>query len=110
MRLCYASVESGPSREILIRQWVSEWYCFGMPILTLSTGNRLLSEHVQRAEYYSRGSLRSDALFNILLSGHDAETHEEDFLYIRTVNGAAHIRGSGAAKDATVLEKAGVRV
>jgi hypothetical protein len=84
-----------------------------MPILTLSTGNRVLSEHVQRAEYYPRGSLRSDPLFNILLSGQNSvlETHEDDFLYIRTENGGgARIRGRGAAKDASVLEQAGVYV
>ena len=83
-----------------------------MPILTLSTGNRLLSEQIQRAEYYPRGSLRSDALFTSLLSRHndELETHEEDFLHIQTVNGAAHIRGSGAEKDATILEGAGVYV
>jgi hypothetical protein len=83
-----------------------------MPMLTLSTGNRVLSEQIQRAEYYKRGSLRSDALFNSLLPEHEAapETHQEDFLYIQTINGAARIRGSGAAKDATALEQAGVKV
>jgi hypothetical protein len=83
-----------------------------MPKLTLSTGLRLLSEHVERVEYYPRGSLRSDDLLNVLLSGHDAApaTREQDFLYVRTVNGAAHVRGSGAAQDATTLEEAGVRV
>jgi hypothetical protein len=81
-------------------------------MLTLSTGNTVLSEQIQRAEYYKRGSLRSDALFNTLLPEHEAapETHQEDILYIRTINGAARIRGSGAAKDATALEQAGVTV
>jgi hypothetical protein len=110
--VCTASIQFWPSRKILVRKRVSERNCFAMPILTLSTGNRLLSERVQRAEYYPRDSLRSDALFNSLLSEYDAalETHEEDFLYIRTINGAAHIRGNGATKDATVLEQAGVYV
>jgi hypothetical protein len=83
-----------------------------MPMLTLSTGDRVLSEQIQRAEYFKRGSPRCDALFNTLLPEHEAapETHQEDFLYIRTMNGAARIRGSYAAKDATALEEAGVKV
>jgi hypothetical protein len=37
-------------------------------------------------------------------------THEQDFLYVRTVDGAARVRGMGAAQDAIALEEAGVRV
>jgi len=83
-----------------------------MPTLTLSTGLRLQSEHVQRAEYYPRGSVRSNGLLNALLSANNAvlPTFEQDFLYIRTANGPAHVRGSDAALDATTLEQAGVRV
>jgi hypothetical protein len=49
---------------------------------------------------------------NILLSGCDAvlTKNEQDFLYVRTVDGAARVRGKGAAQDATALEEAGVRV
>ena len=76
-----------------------------MPSLTLSTGLRLLSEHIERAEYHPCGPLRRIAFFD----GSNAR-HEQDFLYIRTVNGAEHVRGSGAAEDANTLEEAGVPV
>jgi hypothetical protein len=84
----------------------------GMPQLTLSTGRRLLSEHVKRAEYFPSGSLTIAAMLNLgpTRKNKAAATHEQDFLYIRTVNGATHVRGGGAAQDATALEEAGVRV
>jgi hypothetical protein len=76
-----------------------------MPVLILSTGIRLLSEQVRRAEYYPCGSLRSSA------SIHDASAHpEEDFLYVGTVNSATYVCGSAAAQDVTALEDVGVRV
>jgi hypothetical protein len=83
-----------------------------MPILTLSTGNKLVTEYVKRAEYYPSGSVRSGALVNTLLSGNNAAsaTHEEDFLYLLTLTGETHVRGRVAAKDATALEQAGVYV
>jgi hypothetical protein len=83
-----------------------------MPMLTLSTGVRLLSKHVLRAEYYASGSIRSDGLIDFLLSRNNAAlaTHQQDFLYVRTIDGAARVRGSGAAQDVIALEEAGVRV
>jgi hypothetical protein len=85
---------------------------FTVPAVTLSTGLKLLPEHVQMAAYYPSGSLRSSALLNGLMAGHVgvSATHEQDFLYVRTIDGAARVRGTGAAQDATVLEEAGVRV
>jgi hypothetical protein len=83
-----------------------------MPVLTLSAGFSLLSEHVEWAEYYPSGSLRSSALLNGVMAGHvgAAARHEQDLLYIRTANGAEHVRGSDATEDIIVLEKAGVQV
>jgi hypothetical protein len=85
---------------------------FLMSAVTLSTGFRLLPEHVQMAAYYPSGSLRSSALLNGLMAGHVglSATHEQDFLYVRTVEGAARVRGMGAAQGAIALEEAGVRV
>src|SRR5690348_1436709 len=78
---------------------------FLMPLLIVSTGIRLLSEQVRRAEYYPRGSLRSRA------SIHDESAHpEQDFLYVGTVNSATYVCGSAAAQDVTALEDVGVRV
>jgi hypothetical protein len=83
-----------------------------MSAVTLSTGFTLSPEDVQMAAYYPRGSIRSEGLANMLLSGNDADLarHEKDLLYVRTIDGAAHVRGSGAAQDATALEEAGVRL
>jgi hypothetical protein len=83
-----------------------------VPALTLSTGVRLLSEDVQQAAYYPRGSLRVTALLYALSAGRygAAETHEENLLYIGTINGKLHVRGSDAEQDATALEEAGVKV
>jgi hypothetical protein len=85
---------------------------FLVPAVTLSTGFRLLPEHVQMAAYYPSGSLRSSALLNGLMAGHVgvSATHEQDFLYVRTLDGAARVRGTSAAQDAIALEEAGVRV
>jgi hypothetical protein len=85
---------------------------FRMPAVTLSTGLSLLSEHVQMAAYQPRGSIRVEGLVNMLLSGPDAvlTRNEQDFLYVRTKDGAVRVRGSGAAEDATALEEAGVYV
>jgi hypothetical protein len=46
------------------------------------------------------------------MAGHvgAAARHEQDLLYIRTANGAEHVRGSDATQDIIVLEKAGVQV
>jgi hypothetical protein len=83
-----------------------------VPAVTLSTGLRLLPEHVQMAAYYPSGSLRSSALLHSLMAGHVglSATHEQDFLYVRTVDGAARVRGTSAAQDAAALEEAGVHV
>ena len=76
-----------------------------MPVLRLSTGIRLLSEQVKRAEYYPRGSLRSRAFI------HDASAHpEQDFLYVGTVNSATYVCGGAAVQDVIALEDVGVRV
>jgi hypothetical protein len=85
---------------------------FIMPRVTLSTGVMVQSEHVQRAAYYPRGSLRGDALIYALSAGRNGalETHEQDFLYLDTINGVVYVRGRDAAQDATALEEAGVRV
>jgi hypothetical protein len=85
---------------------------FVISLIALSTGTTLQSEHVQQAEYYSRGSLPSNALLYALSARRKAELeiHEQSFLYIRTIEGSVHVRGKGAAGDATALEEAGVRV
>jgi hypothetical protein len=70
------------------------------------------TELFYHADAHAQYGLRSDAIFNSLLPEHEAvpETHQEDLLYIRTMDGAARICGSGAAKDAIALEQAGVKV
>jgi hypothetical protein len=76
-----------------------------VPLLVLSTGIRLVSEQVRRAEYYPCGSLRSSAPI------HDASAQpEQDFLYVGTVNSATYVCGGAAAQDVTALEDVGVRV
>jgi hypothetical protein len=74
-----------------------------MPALTLTTGVSLISEDVEWGAYYPCGSLRSRALID-----RGSARHAQDFLYIRTANGPEHVRGNGAAQDATALEEAGV--
>ena len=69
-----------------------------MSSIILSTGTSVQSEKVRQAEYYPRGSLRSDAYLNGLLI-----RHEKDFLFIRLTDGVAHVRGSAAAKQDTRL-------
>ena len=83
-----------------------------MPAVTLTTGVRLLSEDVQQAAYYPRGSLRLDTLIYAMSAGRyrAPETQEENFLYIGTINGRVHVRGSDAEQDAIALEQAGVKV
>jgi hypothetical protein len=83
-----------------------------MPRVTLSAGFSLLSEHVEWAEYYPSGSLRSSALLNGVMAGHLGASvrNEQDLLYIRTANGAEHVRRSDATQDIIVLENAGVQV
>jgi hypothetical protein len=76
-----------------------------MPLIVLSSGASVDSEKVRQAEYYPRGSLRSDAYLNGLLI-----RHEKDFLVIRLTDGVAHVRGGDAAKDALALERAGIKV
>jgi hypothetical protein len=83
-----------------------------VPVVTLTTGVRLLSEQVQQAVYYPRGSLQVNALIRAM-SGERygaPETHEHNFLCIRTINGRVHVRGSDAEQDAIALEVAGVYV
>jgi hypothetical protein len=83
-----------------------------MPGVRLSTGVRLLSEHVQQAAYYPRGSLRVDGLIHKMSAGRygAAEIHDQNFLCVRTINGSVHARGSEAGEDATALEQAGIKV
>jgi hypothetical protein len=83
-----------------------------MPVLTLSMGIRLLSQHVQRVEYHPCGSFRNSALLNGLMAGHVGVSarHEQHFLCICTTFGRVHVRGNHAAQDVTVLEQAGVQV
>ncbi|MGI9070169.1 MAG: hypothetical protein ACR2JB_02280 [Bryobacteraceae bacterium] len=109
---CYAPTEFRDTKKILFRKQAVETNSLPMPMLTLSTGVRLLSEHVLRAEYYPCGSVRSDGLIDFLLSRNNAALarQEQDLLYVRTIDGAARVRGSGAAQDATALEEAGVPV
>jgi hypothetical protein len=47
-----------------------------------------------------------------LPSGTDAvlRKNEQDFLYVRTIDGAVRVRGRDAAQNATALQEAGVRV
>jgi hypothetical protein len=83
-----------------------------VPLLKLSTGIRLLTQHIQRAEYYPSVSVGSSALLNGVMAGHvgASATHEQNFLCIRTGFGNVRVRGINAAQDATVLEEAGVQV
>jgi hypothetical protein len=76
-----------------------------MPTLTLSTGDTLQTEGIRGAEFYPCGSLLNKASVNAIWV-----QREQDFLYIRTAKGSTHVRGSGAAQDATALEQAGIRV
>ena len=76
-----------------------------MPVLTLTTGIRLLSEQVNRAEFYPRGSLRGRTWSDGSLTRPD-----QDFLYIGTINAATYVCGIGAAHDVVALERVGVRV
>jgi hypothetical protein len=76
-----------------------------MPALTLSTGVTFRTEGIRGAEYYPCGSLLNEASVSAVWV-----QREQDFLYIRTSSGSVHVRGSGAAQDATALEEAGVRV
>jgi hypothetical protein len=46
--------------------------------------------------------------FQVITEG--SARHEQDFLYIRTANGAEHLRRSDATQDIIVLEKAGIQV
>ena len=76
-----------------------------MSVVKLRTGLKLLVEHIGRADFFARGSARNHAA----VSGRPAR-YEEDFLYIRTVNGATYVRGGDAAQDANALESAGICV
>jgi hypothetical protein len=83
-----------------------------MQTLTLSTGLSLLSENIQRVEFYPRGSFRVNALIYAISAGRNGalEVNEQDFLCIHTTDGKIHVRGSGAAQDVTALEEAGIWV
>ena len=76
-----------------------------MPALTLSTGVTFRTEGIRGAEYYPCGALLKKASVSAVWV-----QREQDFLYIRTSSGSVHVRGNGAARDATALEEAGVRV
>jgi hypothetical protein len=104
------ATEFRDTKKILIRSQAVETNCFAMPMLTLSTGVRLFSEHVLRAEYYPCGSVLSDELIDFLLSRNNTALprQKQDFLYVRTIEGATRVRGNGAAQDATALEEAGI--
>lgn len=83
-----------------------------MSAVKLSTGQMLLSDDVQMAAYYPRGSVRSDGLVNLLVSGDDAAVtkHERDLLYVRTIHTGLRVLGKNAALDANALEEAGIPV
>jgi hypothetical protein len=72
---------------------------------TLSTGQMLLSEDIQRVEFYPSGSFP----YHVLINGVSASP-EEDFLYIHSTNGPSSVRGTDGSQDVTALEQAGVRV
>ena len=76
-----------------------------MATLKLSTGIEIQSQHIQQVEYYPSGSLWISTVVNGL-----TESHDRDFLYIRTTMGTTRIMGRGAAQDADAIERAGVRV
>ena len=76
-----------------------------MPQVILSNGVTVQSENIRHAEFYPRGSLRSDGFISGLLIH-----HTQDFLFIRLSDGNTHIRGNGAGEDANALERAGVRM
>jgi len=101
----YAPTEFLRSRKILLRKWASERNCFAMPAVKLTTGVTLITEDVKWGVYYPCGSIRSGAHLD-----RGSARHAHDFLYIRTANGPAHVRGTGASQDATALEQAGVCV
>jgi hypothetical protein len=71
----------------------------------LSAGGLLSLETIVGAEYYPKGSLRSDAL----LRG-SGERHEADLLFVNVRKRPLRITGEDAGRDADVLEAAGVRV
>ncbi len=110
--LCYASIEFRSAAQILLKNPDVRDELFSMPTFILSTGVTLQSEHVQRAAYYPRGSRRSDALIYAMSAGRTGSlrAHEQNFLYVCTINGAVHVCGRDAAKDAIALEEAGVQV
>src|SRR5689334_8745882 len=110
-RLC-AFIESQCRIKFLRRIRSRQINSVVMPAVTLSTGVRLLCEDVQQAAYYPRGSLRVDALIHRMSAGRYGapETHEQNFLCIRTINGSVYVRGSEAGEDATALEQAGIKV
>jgi hypothetical protein len=76
-----------------------------MPVLILSTGIRLLSEQVKRAEFYL---CRSKAPSMEVLLRSDGPN--QDLLYIGTINSATYVCGNGAADDVAALERVGVHV
>jgi hypothetical protein len=76
-----------------------------MAQLVLSNGVTVQSENIRHAEYYPQGSLRTDSFLNGLLI-----RREQHFLFIRLLDGNAHVKGTGAAQDAAALERVGVNV
>jgi hypothetical protein len=76
-----------------------------MPAVQLSTGIVIRSENVEKAEYYPKNAL--DA-YGCQFGG--PEMRDCPFLFIQTRDGAERIQGESAARDATALEQAGVRV
>ena len=73
--------------------------------LHLSVGGILCTPEIVGAEYYPKGSLRSDALLN-----GGGERHEVDFLFVNVKDQPLRISGEEARRDADILEAAGVRV
>jgi hypothetical protein len=103
--LCCVSIEFRTSATILPKNTGVPDELSYMPALTLSTGNTLQTEAIRCAEYYPCGSLLNKALVNAIWV-----QREQDFLYIRTARGSAHVCGIGASEDAKALEQAGIRV
>jgi hypothetical protein len=110
--LCYTPIEFRSAVPILLKNPGVRDELFIMPTVTLSTDITLQSEHVQRAAYYPRGSVRSDALIYAMSAGRTGslQAHEQNFLYVCTIDGAVHVCGRDAAQDATALEEAGIQV
>lgn len=71
----------------------------------LSSGSIVSVQAIIGAEYYPKGSLRSDALLRGC-----GEHHQTDFLFVNMRDKPLRIAGESALRDTDLLEAAGVPV